>query len=249
MSEIDADIVIPARYASTRFPGKPLAMIMGKTLIERVAEVCFETVGRKRVWVATDDKRIHDFCVEKGMQTISTAGHCLTGTDRVAEASLSINSKVIINVQGDEPCIIPEDIKKVYFAKLANMDHVVNGFCEYESKIDVNETNIPKVVVSDTSELIYISRANVPHQHKIPKSEKVILKRQVCIYAFTPTELKKFHGYGKRATIEELEDIEILRFLEIGVKVLMVPLNSSLAVDVPEDIVLVENYLRKKKNC
>ena len=245
MELINADIIIPARYSSSRFPGKPLAVINGKTLIQRVAEICISVVGVHRVWIATDDRRIIDFCHNEGLQTILTKSECLTGTDRVAEASLTLSSEIIINVQGDEPCINADDIRSVYLAKKMNQNCVINGYCEFETDLETLETNIPKVVVDKNLKLLYISRSNIPFTHKASKESKVNLKRQVCIYAFSPAELKLFSSLGRRGEIEDLEDIEILRFIELGIQVQMVELHSSIAVDLPGDIQKVEEFLNR----
>ena len=110
-------IVIPARYNSSRFPGKPLALINGKTLIELVYEKCLAVCKKDNIFVATDDQRINKFLYNKKIQSILTSKKCLTGTDRVAQASKNIDSEIIINVQGDEPLISPRDIKLIIKAK------------------------------------------------------------------------------------------------------------------------------------
>ena len=105
--------MIPARYESSRFPGKPLAEIAGKTLIERVWNQSVKAIDRKDLYVLTDDERIRDHCLDKRMQCLMTSSECLTGTDRLYEASLVIKSDIYINIQGDEPLINPSDIKRM----------------------------------------------------------------------------------------------------------------------------------------
>lgn len=245
MSAINADIIIPARYASSRFPGKPLAKISGVPLVKRVYDTCLEVVSPGRIWVATDDKRIIDYCLGNNMQFIQTSTMCPTGTDRVAEANEILGSELVINVQGDEPCIDPEDIVKVYRTKLENIESVVNGYCLYEGNLDVIENNIPKVVVNEKGKLIYISRSNIPHDHLRAKSGYGMLSRQVCIYAFNAHQLEEFRKFGRKSEIESIEDIEILRFFELSIPVQMVELHSSIAVDYPRDIKLVEDFLSR----
>ncbi len=104
-------LIIPARYQSTRFPGKPLTNIVGKTMIERVHERCTLVFPAENIYVATEDSRIIDFCTSANLKSVLTSDHCLTGTDRVAETAEIIPADVYINVQGDEPVFNPEDIK------------------------------------------------------------------------------------------------------------------------------------------
>ena len=247
MSPVDADIIIPARYASSRFPGKPLARISGVPLIKRVYDTCLEVVSARRIWVATDDKRIIDYCLDESMQFVQTSTMCLTGTDRVAEANEKLGSELVINVQGDEPCLDPQDIVKVYRSKMENYESVVNGYCLYEGNLDEIENNIPKVVVNESGKLVYISRSNIPYNHSGTKSSAVSLSRQVCIYAFNSNQLREFRKFGRKSRLESIEDIEILRFFELSISVQMVELHSSIAVDYPRDIKLVEEFLLRNR--
>ena len=246
MSAINADIVIPARYASSRFPGKPLARISGVPLIKRVYDTCLKVVSAGRIWVATDDQRIMDYCLSENIQFIQTSTMCLTGTDRVAEANEILGSELVINVQGDEPCLVPDDIIKVYRKKLEVNESVVNGYCLYDGNLDVVESNIPKVVVNEKGELVYISRSNIPYVHSGTNSGYAKLSRQVCIYAFSANQLQEFRKFGRKSNLESIEDIEILRFFELSISVQMVELHSSIAVDYPRDIKLVEEFLSRK---
>lgn len=106
-------IIIPARYGSSRLRGKPLYKILGREMVVRVADICSKVVGIKNLFVATDSKKISEVVNKAGFRTIMTSSNCLTGTDRVAEASIKVRAKIFINVQGDEPTINPNDIKKI----------------------------------------------------------------------------------------------------------------------------------------
>ena len=239
-------IIIPARYRSTRFPGKPLALLLGKPMIVWVAELSARAVGKPNVYIATDDDRIKSEIKKFGFKVIMTSNKALTGTDRVAEASKQINYDIYLNVQGDEPLITPEDIVKIRDVKLSNMEMVVNGFSWLSDDENPENINIPKLVSNEKNELIYMSRLAVPG-FKDDKFKSQKYKKQVCIYAFTKNELEAFHGFGRKSSIEKSEDIEILRFFELKKKILMVETNSvSLAVDVPEDISKVEEALKRK---
>jgi len=213
-------------------------------MISRVAHKCQEAVGIENVYVVTDDERIGSECRLNGIQFILSEGLHLTGTDRIASVSSGIEADIFLNVQGDEPCISVDDINRAIFEKAKNPNHVVNGFCTFISRPSDSTPSVPKVVVNDRNELIYISRSNVPMDFKkLKEDQSQQYKRQVCIYAYSQDELAKFYGMGRRGTIESLEDIEILRCLEIGIPVKMIEMSPSLAVDYPEDISKVEQLL------
>ena len=237
-------IVIPARYKSSRFEGKPLKKILNKELIFWVLEKCKKILKKNiNLIVATDDRRIFNKVREKNYNSIMTSKKCLTGTDRVAEVSKKIKAKIYINVQGDEPLIKAEDITKIIKTKIKHPNKIICGYTNLGKNENHLNTNIPKLVVNLRNELIYISRSSIPAM-KINKINKVFLK-QVCIYAFNKEELKNFYS-NKKTPLEKLEDIEILRFLEKGKKIQMVKLSSgSHAVDRKSDIKIVEKRLRK----
>lgn len=235
-------IIIPARYKSSRFPGKPLAMIKGTPLIKRVWDICIKAVPKEQVFVATDDNRIQKYCINNNMNVLLTSESCLTGTDRVYEASLQIDADLYINVQGDEPTLNPRDISLI--ASQATNADVVNAMCSITNESDFMNPNVPKVVTRLDGKLLYMSRAGVPSNKT---SKFVTAMKQVCIYAFSKKALHDFYHNRKKTPLEEIEDIEILRFLELGYDVHMVKVSSSsLAVDIPEDILKVEEYLNSK---
>ena len=235
-------VVIPARFKSSRFPGKPLAMIKGKEMIIRVAEIAEQAVGRENVYVATENEEIVDVVKGYGYKVILTSDSCLTGTDRVAEATLEIDADIIINIQGDEPMLDPNDIKKVIECKLAHPDYVINCMAYLNMYEDVEDKKIPKVVTNLDDELLYMSRNAIPGTKTGNGNTP---KKQVCIYAFSKEHLKQFTSCTKKTPLEYEEDIEIVRFLELGTKVKMVLLSSnSHAVDYPEDIKIVESLLK-----
>lgn len=237
-------IIIPARYGSKRLPGKPLKLICGKELILHVAERCSKAFGVKNLYIATDSKKIKTKVVEKGFNIVMTSKKCLTGTDRVAEASKKIKSNIYINVQGDEPLIKTTDIKKILSAKKKNPNHVICGYSEISRREKPESVNIPKVILNKKFELVYISRALIPSSKKKLRNFKFL--KQVCIYAFNKKELNKFYKMRKKAYLENIEDIEILRFFDLGIKIKMVKLsNNTIAVDERKDIRKVEKLLKK----
>ena len=234
--------IIPARYGSSRFPGKPLARVLGVPLIIRVFERVVTAFPREQVIVATDDERIKEVCEEAGIRIAMTSSSCATGTDRVWEAARQLDADVIVNVQGDEPLVSTEDILAVVRSKHANPGYVINAMCTITDGRDIVSPNVPKVIVNERGELVYMSRAPIPYV----KEEDVvhIYRRQVCIYGFNQRELRAFAEYGRKSRLEEPEDIEILRFLDLGIPVRMVEVsNVPVAVDVPEDVARVEQLL------
>ena len=211
-----------------------------------VSERCKKVFGKDSVYVATDSQKIFNKVKKFGFKGIITSKNCLTGTDRVAEASRKIKSKIYINVQGDEPLIKPEDVKMVIDHKLKYPNHVICGYTEISKNENPLNKNIPKVVLNENEELMYISRSLVPGFKDENLSTKRKYFKQVCIYAFNKHELNKFSLLGKKSTIEKLEDIEILRFFELNIKIKMVKTSSgSLAVDEQNDIKKVEQFLKK----
>src|SRR5690606_752384 len=235
------------RYGSSRYPGKPLVRLLGKPMILWVAELSARAVGEENVYVATEDKRIADVVEAAGFQAVLTTDDALTGTDRLAQAAEFVEADIYINVQGDEPLVDPADILKVRDAKLENMDEVINGFSWVSEKEDPNSVNIPKVITNEQNQLVYMSRVALPG-FKDPKYAPKRYKKQVCIYAFTKDELGAFCAFGRKSALEQCEDIEILRFLELGKAIRMVETQpGSLAVDVPEDVAKVEVALTLHK--
>ncbi len=239
-------IIIPARYKSSRFPGKPLVDIQGKSLLRHVWDKCRAAADVNSIYVATDDIRIKNHCEEQNINVLMTSSGCLTGTDRVYEASLSINAEYYINIQGDEPLIDPQDIQTIISSlKYVEKNTLINAQCTISNQNDFFNVNIPKVVSDLKGNLLYISRAPIPYN----KSEQFIsAKKQVCIYGFTREQLFAFYNQRNKTPIEFIEDIEILRFLEMGFKIKMVDVsNSSIAVDIPSDIEIVKKIISGRK--
>jgi 3-deoxy-manno-octulosonate cytidylyltransferase (CMP-KDO synthetase) len=227
-------LVIPARYDSTRFPGKPLADLCGKSLIRHVWDKAAEAVGAENVLVATEDERIKIHCEEEGMNVTMTSKNCLTGTDRLYEVAKTIERKFYINVQGDEPLIEPKDILKILEVARKNPQRVVNGMCKIEDEEQFRSSNVPKVATSNNSNLLFMSRGPIPTSKN---HEFIEAMRQVCIYAFPRDALLQFGNQEAKSRNEQIEDIEILRFLDLGFTVKMTEIEgSSIAVDCEEDL-------------
>jgi len=237
-------VVIPARYQSSRYPGKPLIPLLGKPMILWVAELSAEAVGSENVYVATDDSRIADVVIKAGFQVTMTSDQALTGTDRLAEVAEQVEADIYINVQGDEPLVAPSDILKVIDQKVKYPNEVINGYAPLGAGEDPNSVNIPKVIFTEQKQMIYMSRQAIPG-FKDTKNAPAEYYKQVCIYAFNRQELLDYGLHEEKSTIELSEDIEILRFLEWGQTIRMVQtLPGSLAVDIPEDVAKVETALK-----
>ena len=235
-------VVIPARYNSTRFPGKPLADLCGKSLVQHVWGKCVEAVGEENVLVATDDVRIMEHCNQNQMNVMMTSSECLTGTDRLAEVAVKFKRKFYINVQGDEPLINPQDIIKFIKASTRDTNSIFNGFCAIENEDDFLSPNVPKVVVGVDNTLLYISRAPIPAN----KSRSfTTADRQVCIYSFPRESLLKFGRFNKKSLNENIEDIEILRFIDNGYRVKMIRVSDAqIAVDTESDLKRASSLLK-----
>ncbi|RUP83082.1 3-deoxy-manno-octulosonate cytidylyltransferase [Alteromonas sp. KS69] len=242
--KLTSAVVIPARFASSRYPGKPLVPLLGKPMIIWVAELSEKAVGKENVYIATDDTRIKDVVEAQGFNVVMT-GKALTGTDRLAEAAQHIDADIIVNVQGDEPLADPQDILNIIAEKQACLGMVINGFCYLNESEDPRNINIPKVITTEDDKLVYMSRVALPG-YKEESNAPTTYKKQVCIYAFTKEELKKYQDFGRKSELEHSEDIEILRFLELNVGIKMIETKpGSYAVDTPEDVAVVEAALTK----
>ena len=235
--------VIPARYKSSRFEGKPLVDICGKLMIERVYLQAKKVSEFTDVYVATDDNRIYTACISKNINCIMTSDQHQTGTDRVGEVARKISADLYVNIQGDEPLIEPETIREVIMPFIENEKstiQVTNLMTEIKEPVDLINPTVPKVITSLDGRGIYLTRSVAP----FPKSNiNVKYYKQVCVYGFTPEALE-FYCKSPRGKIESIEDIEILRFIESGYHVKYIEVESNtIAVDTPNDLEKVINYL------
>ena len=241
--------VIPARYESSRFQGKPLAEICGKLMIERVYLQAKKVKEFDEVYVATDDERIYNACMERNVQAIMTSTSHRTGTDRIGEVAEKIPADLYVNIQGDEPLIEPESIRKAILPFIENPGtdiEVTNLMTEIHDPVDLVNFTVPKVIASGDGRGVYLTRSAAP----FPKGNiDAKYYKQVCVYGFTPRALKFYCDYGKqygKAKIEAIEDIEILRFIENGYRVQYIEVDSqTIAVDTPNDLKRVIEYFKE----
>ncbi len=235
-------VVIPARYHSTRLMGKPLIKFNGIPMVVKTYKQCIKAVDQKLVYVATDDLRVKKVCEKNNIKVLMTSKDCLTGTDRVFEASKQLKAKTLINVQGDEPLFNPKDLKKLIEETKKFPNDVITGYCEITDKKQFFDVNVPKVVISKDNHIIYASRASIPFNKK-----KKFIKawRQVCAYAFPKKRLELFYKLKKKTPLEKIEDLEYLRFIELGVKLRGLKMSKqSIAVDTIHDVKLVKKRLK-----
>lgn len=226
-------VIIPARFESSRFPGKPLIDIHGKPMIRHVYEKCVQAVGSQNTIIATDDNKIKEISNSFGAKVVMTSSDCLTGTDRIAEANKILGLDFVINVQGDEPMTKPDDVKMIYSFMKNNSENVLNCFCKI-NKDEVEMASVPKVVVSETNKLIYMSRSGVPFNKNLEPQANY---KQVCIYGFSKKHLELFSSNPDKTMNEKYEDLEILRFLDLDIPVQMFEVEpGGIAVDTPEDL-------------
>lgn len=230
--------VIPARYQSSRFPGKPLADICGKPMIWWVYQQCMKVKDFEAVYVATDDDKIYTACNSLDIPVVMTSTEHKTGTDRIGEVAEKIPADLYVNIQGDEPLLEPETIRAAIlpFYEDANLQ-ISNLMTKIHDPVDAVNFTVPKVITNKDGIGIYLTRATAPY----PKGKiDYYYYKQVCVYGFKPEALRFYCEYGKqfgKAKIEAIEDIEILRFIENGYKVQYVEVESdTVAVDTPNDL-------------
>ena len=238
--------VIPARYKSSRFPGKPLTEICGKPMIWWVYQQAKKVPEFDSVYVATDDERIKAACETYSLDVIMTSYHHTTGSDRVAEVAEQVEGDLFVNVQGDEPVINPEMIRQV-ISIFTEDDSVYFGSLKKEIT-DPDEINAPstvKVVTDDHGDAMYFSRSVIPSNLKDGRLARVF--RHVGIYAYKREFLLKFAAM-EQTELELGEGIEPLRAMQKGYKMRLKETEyTSIGVDLPEHIQKVEQVIRGER--
>jgi len=243
-------VVIPARYASTRFPGKPLIDLNGKPMVVRVAERAMQS-GATRVLVATDDARIAAACDGAGVACVKTRHDHPTGTDRLSEVAALLNlpdDAVVVNVQGDEPLIPARVIDQVAAMLEANPNAAIATLCHpIHDVADVTNPNVVKCVISEVGEALYFSRAPIPFArdawregvNSIP--DGLPMYRHIGLYACRAGFLRRFPQLSIPA-IERYEALEQLRALAHGFRIAVAVVEEALppGIDTPEDYELLK---------
>ena len=244
--------IIPARYSSSRFPGKPLAKICGEEMIVRVCRRVSE--AGIECLVATDDQRIYE-CVERaGFHAVMTSEKCGSGTERVEEAYRNIGSDadVVINVQGDEPFIHKEQIetlKNIFeqhpSTKIATL---VRRYTPESGFEGLKDPNLVKVVLADSGKALYFSRSVIPYVRNIREEDwlrNVVFHTHIGIYAYTAVTLKNIVSLPV-STLEKAESLEQLRWLQNGYEIQTADSDyETIGIDTPADLKAAEEYLRR----
>ncbi len=236
--------IIPARYASTRFPGKPLIIINGKTMIQRVHEQCQKSKFLSAVYVATDDENIYNHVVDFGGQAIMTLPTHQSGTDRCLEAVTKITSPlldndVVVNIQGDEPFIDPNQIDLLISCFKEPLTDIATLIKEIHFSEDLFNVNKPKVILNKSREAIYFSRSPLPYLRGVAESEWLnhfTFYNHIGIYAYKKAVLEQITMLPA-SSLEIAESLEQLRWIENGFRIkTQVTDIESLSIDTPEDL-------------
>lgn len=242
--------IIPARYASTRFPAKPLALLGGKPIIQRVYERVSQSF--EHVCVATDDERIYNAVASFGGQVVMTSPHHRSGTDRCYEAycKLGIEADVVVNVQGDEPFIDLsqlEEIKHCFDDTTTQIATLVKPFAADAPFEQIANPNSPKVVVSNDNYALYFSRSVIPYLRGIPQEEWATKHRylkHIGLYAYRTEVLKNITSMPQ-GELEQCESLEQLRWLQAGLRIKVGYTDvETIGIDTPEDLQRAENFLK-----
>jgi 3-deoxy-manno-octulosonate cytidylyltransferase (CMP-KDO synthetase) len=238
--------VIPARYKSSRFEGKPLQEICGKPMVWWVYQEAKKVKSFERVIVATEDQRIVDACNELGMEVMMTADTHPTGTDRVAEVAQKVDADLYVIIMGDEPLISAEDEQALVdsISGVADADAIMLTE-KFKNPVDVVNTTTIKLAINNNKELVFMSRMPIPY----PKAALgYSYYKNIGCYALRKEALD-FFLKTKPGCIEEAEEIELLRLLENRKKVLTVLVDSeSMAVDTPKDLERIRKVIAEREN-
>jgi len=251
--------VIPARYDSTRLPGKPLLLLGGKPLVLWVAERALAARTISRVLVATDDSRIIDAVEAAGFEAIMTRSDHASGSDRVAEVALHVDAEIIVNVQGDEPLIDPGTIDRAVDALIEDGEAMMATACEMIDTADVLSRSVVKVVMDDQGRALSFSRNPIPfpnqavqHHGSIEaalRNEPALLfsfRKHTWLYAYRREFLLEFTGWPPSVS-ETAESLEQLRALERGVTIKLVEAAApSIGIDTKEDLERVRAMIEGK---
>ena len=238
--------IIPARYSSSRFPGKPLAEIAGKPMIQHVWERVRQTPSIDQILVATDDERILDTVRNFGGDGVLTSTEHETGTDRIVEVVQEISCGLVLNLQGDEPTVLPADLERlIKQTKIRKGTNAATLIYNITDKTQFNDPNIVKVTVNVNNIALYFSRSMIPYPRSVQSSNCKIW-RHLGVYLFQRKFLLEYSQWP-RSNLEKSEQLEQLRILENGESLLCVEAeNETVSVDVPEDLVYVENLLKSE---
>ena len=244
MTAIQAVGIIPARFASTRFPGKPLVDIAGKSMIERVYRQAEKAACFTQIIVATDDARIFDHVTAFGGQAIMTSDKHRSGTDRCAEVLLSLSQRpdIVVNIQGDEPFVDPYQLR-VLVEAFENKDTAIATLAiQLKDRASLFNPNVPKVIFNAALKAIYFSRSPIPYLRGEEESTWTGTHpyfKHIGIYAYRADVLTKLASLAP-SPLEIAESLEQLRWLENGYPIsIRTTTHESVSIDVPEDLLKI----------
>ena len=242
--------LIPARYASTRFPGKPLALLAGKPVIQHVYEQAVKVLDA--VYVATDDERIYNKVLEFGGKAVMTSTEHHSGTDRIEEALEKVGGDfdVVVNIQGDEPFIAQSQIETLCHCFEDEVTQIATLGKPFECIKAVESPNSPKIVVDNRGYAMYFSRSVIPFVRGVEKQEwlkKYPFLKHLGIYAYR-TEVLKAITRLPQSSLELAESLEQLRWLENGYRIKVGITNvETVGIDTPEDLQRAEDFIRNRQ--
>lgn len=238
--------VIPARYGSTRLPGKSLVMLCGKPLIHWVVKNALKAKKLDRVILATDDRRIADAVKELDVEAVMTRPDHPSGTDRIAEAVQKTDYDVVVNIQGDEPLIDPGLIDKLAGMIAEGQWDMATACSPFKDGEDINKPSYVKVTCDAGGKALYFSRSVIPYIRDNDVSPDDLYRRHIGIYSYRRSFLDKLVKTPQCA-LEKAEKLEQLRALYIGGRIAVIDAKESgIGVDTPEDIAIVEKELAKR---
>jgi 3-deoxy-D-manno-octulosonate cytidylyltransferase len=234
--------IVPARYASVRFPGKPLAPLAGKPMLLHVVEACQAAQKLSRVAVATDDERIAAAARGAGCEAVLTSPQAASGTDRLAEAALSLPADIYVNIQGDEPLMSPQNIDRAIEALLASGERRIATLAIPFPAAEAPDPNVVKAAVAKDGRALYFSRAPIP----FPRAGAPAYRKHLGLYAYRAETLAELAALPP-SPLERTESLEQLRWLEAGYDIWVAEAwSDSIGVDTPEDLRRVEEFLKKE---
>lgn len=239
--------VIPSRYGSTRFPGKPLALIQGRPMLEWVVEGARQSRTLTDLVVATDDERIAKLAARLGVEAVMTAANIPSGSDRVWETVKDREADVVINIQGDEPLLEGKLLDTLVepFESDPDLDMATLG--KRPRPGDIESKTTAKIVLNQTGAAIYFSRWPIPYSRVDAPHEGGICLKHIGIYAYRKNFLRVFCGHGP-TPLEEAEGLEQLRAIYLGAQIHVVQVDhESWGVDTPEDVKKIEQILKAKR--
>lgn len=239
---------IPARYASSRFPGKPLHRIAGKPLLQWVVEAVKKSNLIDEVIVATDSGEIFTLAESLGVQVAMTDPELPSGTDRIYAATLNLNADIIVNIQGDEPLLEPSFLEQLVEPLLKDSTLEMATVATLIQPNELQNPNVVKVVKNSDSKAIYFSRFAIPYSRNDAKLPVLGCEKHIGLYAYRKNFLEKFCRTSP-TLLEKAESLEQLRALDMGAKIKVISIDCHMhGVDTPEDVPRVEEALKNRRN-